>query len=163
MTRPNCQGIISLNVHAGGWICSIDELLARQFVASTNQMHELLTLYEEDRRHGRQASVSPLIQCATIGCSLLSSDTYVPALLDDVWTLNRREQQNHENMQIITTDGGFELFLDAEGRLLVAAGAEASLTSVILEQCQEARHAARDSEFDVVTLSLSIFGLHLRE
>jgi hypothetical protein len=70
------------------------------------------------------------------------------ALLDDAWTLNERSAENRKNLQIITAVDHFDFFLGAEGRLLKAAGTDPSLTTAILQQCREARAAARQGEFN---------------
>lgn len=127
----------------------MDETLARQFVAAANQMYDSLTLYETDQSLGRQESNGSLVQCATTGCSLLSNAAYMQALMDDAWMLKDRVAEHREDMQVITTVDHFEFFLGAEGRLLAAAGADTSLTTVILQQCREEREAARRGEFNV--------------
>jgi hypothetical protein len=126
----------------------MDEALVRQFVATTSQMYDSLTLYETDRSLGRQKSNASLMQCATTGCSLLSNTAYLQALVDDERTLNQRAAEYSENMRVITGVDHFEFFLEAEARLLEAAGADASLTAVILRRCREARAAAMQGEFN---------------
>lgn len=125
-----------------------DEILAHQLVAAANQMHASLTLYETDQRLGRRESDASLLQCATTGCSLLRNVTYVQALIDDARTLNERAADNHEGVQAITNVAQFEDFLEVERHLLDAAGADSSLTAVILHQCREARETARPGEFN---------------
>jgi hypothetical protein len=126
----------------------MDETLARQFVAATNQMYDSLTLYETDRNLERQESNGLLMQSATIGCSLLGNAVYVQALVDDMMTLNERTAENRTNMQAITAVDHFDFFLAAEGRLLEAAGTDSLLITAILDQCREAQQAARRGEFN---------------
>lgn len=125
-----------------------DEIAARELVAAANKMHASLTLYETDQRLGRRDSDGSLVQCAITGCSLLRNVAYMQALIDDAKTLDERAADDRESLQAITAVDHFEFFLGVEGRLLDAAGADPSLTAVILHQCREAREAARRGEFN---------------
>jgi hypothetical protein len=126
----------------------VDEILAQEFVAAANQMHTSLTLYQTDLSLGRRGSRGLLVQCATTGCSLLRSSTYVQAMVNDARMLEERTSIHRADMQSIMGADHFEFFLEIETKLLRQAGTNPLLIALILSRCRETREAARRSEFD---------------
>jgi hypothetical protein len=125
----------------------MEEILAHQFIADVNRMHESLTLYEADQRLGHQPH-HRLVQCATAGCSLLKNDVYVQALVDDARKLRKVAAHHHSHMEETMRVDHFESFLLAERRLLWDAGADSRLAEAIIERCRETREVARQGKYD---------------
>lgn len=126
----------------------MDEILAREFVAAANRMQDSLTLYQVDQSLGHRESGGLLIQCATTGCSLLSNDAYVQALVDDAHTFRRAAAGHYADIHAIMGVDHFEFFLQAETRLLEQAGADSGLVEAIVGRCRETREAARQGKFN---------------
>ncbi len=125
----------------------MDEVLAREFVVATNRMYESLTIYQVDQSHGHRDS-RDLLECARTGCSLLSNDMYVHALVEDARAFQERRWLHRKDMRIITGRGHFEHFLRIERSLLQEAGTNPGLTEDIISRCREARKATRQGKFD---------------
>lgn len=128
----------------------MDAMLARQFVADANRMHESLTLYEADQNLGHRPSHHRLVQCATTGCSLLSNEVYMQALVDDARALRKASVHHHSHSREMMRSDHFELFLRAERRLLWQAGADPRLAEAIVGRCRETREVARQGELDAI-------------
>jgi len=128
----------------------MDEALARELIAGTSQMRASLMLYDTSKQFGLREPSDLLIEIATTGCSFLSNDIYVQALVDDARTLQKRarNRRNRRAFYEITGADHFESFLQVEKRLLESAGTDGPLTEEIIRRCREAREAARRGEFD---------------
>lgn len=126
----------------------MDEILTQEFVIAINNMYKSLTIYQVDQARGHQQSGSLLLQCATIGCSLLSNDMYVQALIEDARTGKEQLRFHRRDKRIITGRTHFDHFLKIEGRLLEEAGTDPGLAEAIIGRCREARKATRYSKFD---------------
>ncbi len=137
----------------------MDEVLARGFIIAANQMNRSLTIYQEDRDRGDRESRGSLLECATIGCSLLSNDMYVQALVEDARTFKERRRFRSRDMRVITGSAHFERFLEIEGRLLEVAGTDEGLTEAIIGQCREARKATRRGKFDAYAFNGALLQL----
>jgi hypothetical protein len=130
----------------------VDEILAREFVISANRMHESLAIYHADRSRGHLQSRG-LLESATTGCSLLSNDMYVHALVEDARSGQERLRFHRRDVQEITGRAHFEHFLGIERRLLVEAGMDPGITDSIINRCRAARKAPRRGEFDANAFS----------
>jgi hypothetical protein len=139
----------------------VDEVLAREFVQATNQMYESLTIYRVDQNLGNQESKRLLVQCATTGCSLLSNDTYVQALMDDARENHNLRRYYRRDKRVITGRAHFEHFLGIERSLLEQAGTNSRLTEEIIGRCREARTATRRGKFDANRFSNALEELRL--
>lgn len=138
----------------------MDEILAREFVIATNRMYESLTIYQVDQSRGHRDS-RDLLECARIGCMLLSNDMYVPALVEDARAFQERRWSYRKDMRVISGRAHFEHFLKIESRLLQEAGTNPSLTDDIIRRCREARKATRHGKFDANAFSGALEELRL--
>ena len=143
-----------------GGVC-VDEVLTREFVIAANQMNRSLTIYQYDRSRGHRESRGSLLECATIGCSLLSNEMYMQALVEDARTFQERRRFRHRAMRKITGSAYFEHFLEIEGRLLEEAGTDEGLAEAIIDQCREARKATRHGKFDAYAFNRALLQLRL--
>lgn len=140
-------------------VIRLDEVLARQFVTDTSRMDESLTLYQIDRAVGNPESDNLLIQCAAAGCSILSNDAYIRALVYDARMFEYRRRRYHAEISSIMGDRAhFENFLRLEKLLLVQAGMDQGLADVIIGRCRDTREAGRHGRFDA-----KVFGNSLEE
>lgn len=114
-------------------------------------MLELLTVYQVDQGLGNRESRSLLAQCAATGCSLLSNDMYVQALVHDA--LQEQRWHYRRDRRVITAPGHFEHFLGIERRLLEQGGTDSRLTEEIIGRCREARKSTRQGKFDTNAFS----------
>ena len=118
----------------------MDEMLAHRLVEEANQMYRLLTRYQYDRRSGREDYDDPLVECATIGCSLLGNEVYMSALVSDELRFQEMAEANGEDVRnILMGVDYFGLFLRAETSLLRQAGIDQPLIKIIARYCDEAR------------------------
>jgi hypothetical protein len=138
----------------------MDEILAREFVIATNQMHKSMTIYYADLSRGHREARG-LLECATTGCSLLSNDMYVHALLEDAREWQERIWFHRREVQEITGRSHFEYFLGIERRLLREAGMDAGVTEALIDQCRTARKAPRRGKFNADAFSLALEELRL--
>lgn len=138
----------------------MDEILARELVLATNQMYESLTSYQVDRGLENGEPARHLIQCATTGCSLLSNDAYMQALVDDARMLQHQRWRRRRDMQVIT-GRHFEVFLGVESRLLQQAGIDRGLIDIIIGRCREAREPVRRGNFDPNAFTAALGDLRL--
>jgi hypothetical protein len=140
----------------------MDEMLAREFVAATRQMDESLMLHHVDLAIGSKSSGDRLIQSATTGCSLLSNEVYVQALVDDARMFANRQRHHRRDMRAIMGDRAhFENFLGLEKRLLIEAGFTHDEADVIVRRCWDARDVARHAKFDAGEFGTALMGLRL--
>jgi hypothetical protein len=139
----------------------VDEVLAREFVRAANQMNQSLTIYQVDQRLGNQESRFLLVQCAITGCSLLSNDTYVRALVDDARSVHDLRWHPRRDKRAITGRDHFEHFLGIERRLLEQAGTDPRLTEEIIGRCREARKVTRRGRFGANAFSSALEELRL--
>ncbi len=138
----------------------MDEILAREFVIAANSMHESLAIYHADRSRGRQEAPA-LLQCATTGCSLLSNNMYVQALVDDARTCQGQLRIHRRDVQVITGRAHFEHFLGIERRLLEEAGMDPGIANSLIDQCRLTRKVTRRGKFDADAFSNSLEELRL--
>jgi hypothetical protein len=139
----------------------VDEILAREFVISINKMYESLTIYQMEKSLGDRESRQLLVQCAKIGCSLLSNDMYLQALVNDARVLQERRRHYRRDTKVITGRAHFEHFLRIERSLLEQAGTDPELTEAIIVRCREARKATRQDRFDANSFSGALEELRL--
>ena len=125
----------------------MEEILAREFVTAANLMHESLVIYYADRSRGNRGPES-LRECATTGCSLLSNDMYMQALVEDARLGQEQLWFRHRDLRIITGRAHFEHFLGVERRLLLEAGMDAEVAEALINQCRTARGATRRGKFN---------------
>jgi len=114
-----------------------------------------------DQSLGNRESRGLLAQCATTGCSLLSNDANVQALVEDARTLRDIPRHYRRDRHVITGRAHFEYFLGVELRLLEQAGTDPGLTELIIGRCREAREAARHGRFDANAFSGALGELRL--
>lgn len=124
--------------------------LVREFVARTTEMHQYMKAHELLGDRGRDA-LQLQSECARVGCSLLSSEAMRQALLEDAEQLARLAREHQEEVQQVA--GHIEYFLEAEGNLLRAAGADDALVARIIGELREASDAARRGQFDLTAFS----------
>jgi hypothetical protein len=137
-------------------------MLAREFVIATRYMDESLTLYQVDHAIGNPESRGLLIQGAMTGCSILSNDVYVRALVDDARTFEDRRRRHRADMRAIMGDRThFENFLRLEKLLLLQAGMDQGLADVIIRRCRDAREGARRGRFDARAFGYALEELRL--
>ena len=134
----------------------MDEMLAREFVASANEMNRLLTRYETDLNLGHRDSRDSLVQCATIGCSLLRNAVDMQALVDDARRFEEEISRRLADVEYIMTRQHFEFFLGIEENLLLQAGASPSLIADVLQKCRKTRKAVKPGEFDAGNFRLAL-------
>jgi hypothetical protein len=130
----------------------MEEILAREFVIATNRMHDSLANYYADRSRGNRGAES-LQECATTGCSLLSNDMYMQALVEDARIGQEQLWFYRRHAHIITGRAHFEHFLGIERRLLLEAGMDAGVTEGLINQCRTAREAPRRGKFNANAFS----------
>jgi hypothetical protein len=138
----------------------VDEILVREFVIAANRMHESLAIYDADRSRGH-LEPRGLLESATIGCSLLSNDMYVQALVADARSGQERKWFHRRDVREITGRAHFEYFLGIERRLLREAGMDPEVTEAIINRCRVDRKAPRRGEFDANTFSGALEELRL--